>query len=103
MSPPCTCRRVGLWRPLQCVVVQQLFYEVHMRHEHPPTAVAGKAQSIQRISASHRNATQSCAPLRAHQLYSIDCSTKKLVESADPSLYSACNRSRYVSHLLPIT
>lgn len=38
-----------LGRPLQRVVVQQLLYEVHMRHDHAPAAVKGEAQSVHGI------------------------------------------------------
>ena len=44
----------GVRRPLQCVVEQQLFDQVHVRHEHAPAAIPHQAQRIQRISAQGR-------------------------------------------------
>lgn len=45
---------VGVRRPLQCVVEQQLFDQVHVRHEHAPATIPHQAQRIQRISAQGR-------------------------------------------------
>lgn len=36
------------------VVVQELFNEVHMCHEHPPAAVSYQAQCIECISALYQ-------------------------------------------------
>ena len=61
-----TCRVrdwVCLLRPFQCVVIQQLLYEVHVRHEHAPTAVAGEAKRIQGIPAQDRPHQVLCGKL----------------------------------------
>ena len=56
-----------------------------MRQQHTPAAVALEAQRIQSIPAhTHSDKVKGCG-------------------GAHPSVYSACRRPRYDSHLLPIT
>ncbi len=42
---------VGVWCALQVVVIEQLFDQVHVRHQHPPTAVPRESQCVQRVPA----------------------------------------------------
>ncbi len=41
-------------RPFKCIVVEKLFYQVYMRHQHAPAAVAAQAKRIKCISAGHK-------------------------------------------------
>ena len=46
---------VSLWRTFQVVVVQQLLYQVNVRHQHPPAAIPCQAKSIKRFPAEFKN------------------------------------------------
>lgn len=47
----CSSSLVRLWGTLQVIVVQQLLYQINMRHQHPPAAVPCQAESIERFPA----------------------------------------------------
>ncbi len=69
-----------------------------MRHDHSSTAIPREAKSVHGISARE---IQRCWSAEDPSPNSFSLSLS--LHPSHPSEYSACKRSKYVSHLLPIT
>jgi hypothetical protein len=78
-------------------------------HEHAAAAVTTQAQRIQSVTAHQTNGDHPldvrCPDYQMNVAIGVvsSASLAGMQCGTHPSVYSACSRSRYVSHLLPIT
>lgn len=74
-------------------VIQQFLDQIHMTEEHSAATIPFQAQSIESVTSKIDNESK--------MLTTMD--KLKQIVYTHPSVYSACKRLRYGSHLLPIT